>query len=228
MIDSGQGPAAVSPPVAPSPVAPPGPALAAAPAPAPVARPRVGVAATGWDERELIERFRAGEPEAIKVIYRRFAGAVATIARSTVGADQAMVDDVVQQVFTKAWRTASNFDPDRSLAPWIYTIARRAAIDAARAERRPTRGDHEPEVDIGTEGEPMERTWERFEIRRAVDTLAPDEREIVRLGYLMGMTHREIAEHLDLPIGTVKSRTHRAHRRLERALGHLRAVEDGS
>jgi RNA polymerase sigma-70 factor, ECF subfamily len=176
------------------------------------------------EQGELVERFRAGDPEAIRALYRLYAGPVATIARATVGPDQALIDDIVQQVFTKAWQAAAQFSPGRDLAPWLYTIARRTAIDAVRAERRPTRGDHEPEVEVGiVDAESMERTWEAFQIRRAVDALPPDERDVVRLGYHMGMTHQEIAGHLNVPVGTVKSRSSRAHRRLGAALAHLRS-----
>ena len=172
---------------------------------------------------ELIEKFRAGDPDAIRAIYREYARPVATVARSIVGNDQSLIDDVVQQTFTKAWRAAARFDPDRDLAPWLYSIARRAAIDAVRAERRPHRGDHEPEVDVAVPPESLERTWEAYEVRRAVEALPPDEREVVRLGHLGGLTHAEISARVGVPVGTVKSRSYRAHRRLAAALAHVGA-----
>jgi RNA polymerase sigma-70 factor (ECF subfamily) len=60
------------------------------------------------------------------------------------------------------------------------------------------------------------------EVRRAIDELAPEEREVVRLQHLDGLTHAEIAERLGIPLGTVKSRSYRAHRQLAARLGHLR------
>ncbi|MGI9642150.1 MAG: sigma-70 family RNA polymerase sigma factor, partial [Acidimicrobiia bacterium] len=60
-----------------------------------------------------------------------------------------------------------------------------------------------------------------FEVRRAIDDLPPQERTVVRLSHLDGLTHAEIAERLDLAVGTVKSRMHRAHRRLAAALSHM-------
>lgn len=168
---------------------------------------------------DLQRRFRAGDEEAVRAVYRRYGGAVHTVARSIVGDDLAR--DVVQQTFVKAWRAASEFDADRDLAPWLYAIARRAAIDTLRRERRPTRGAHLPEVDVGVEALSMERTWEIYEVRRALDDLPEREREVVRLSHLEQWTHDEIAGHLDVPVGTVKSRSARAHRRLAAALGHL-------
>jgi RNA polymerase sigma-70 factor (ECF subfamily) len=171
----------------------------------------------------MVAAFRAGQPDAVRAVYQQYARPVATVARSVVGNDQAMIDDIVQQTFTKAWQAAQSFDGSRELAPWLYAIARRTAIDHVRAERKPTRGDHEPEVEVAVPPASLERTWEAFEVRRAVEQLPPDEREIVHLGHLIGLTHPEIAERLGVPVGTVKSRSHRAHRRLSAALAHLRA-----
>ncbi len=175
----------------------------------------------------LLVAFQQGQPEAIKTVYREFARPVATVARSIVGDDH-LVDDIVQQTFTKAWRASQTFDPSRRFAPWLYSIARRTAIDAARAERRPTRGDHEPETDVSVDPPSMEQTWEAFEVRRAIDTLPPEEQEVVKLSHTLRLTHSEIAQHLGIPIGTVKSRSNRAHRRLLAALGHLRAQQPPS
>ncbi|MBL8928967.1 MAG: sigma-70 family RNA polymerase sigma factor [Kineosporiaceae bacterium] len=168
-----------------------------------------------------LDRFRRGDPEALRTIYQAYAGPVATVARSIVGAEQGLVDDVVQETFLRAWRAAGQFDPARALAPWLFTIARRTAIDVVRSERRPTRGGHEPEVDVAVAPESLESAWERYEIRRAVQNLPSEEQDVVRLAHLAGMTHPEIAERLDIPVGTVKSRSHRAHRRLAAALSHL-------
>lgn len=171
---------------------------------------------------DLIERFKAGDPDAVRAIYREHAGAVHTVARSIVR-DRELAAEVVQQTFVKAWRAATRFEGNREIAPWLYSIARHTAIDALRAESKPTRGGHEPEADVGVQTETFERTWERFEVRRAIDALPPDEREVVRRSHLLGYTHEQISTQLDIPIGTVKSRSGRAHKRLAAALGHLAA-----
>lgn len=169
---------------------------------------------------DLAPRFRAGDPDAVREVYRRHAGAVHTVARSIVR-DRELAADVVQQTFVKAWRAAATFQGDRDLAPWLYSIARRTAIDVLRSESRPTRGGHEAEVDQGVVGISFEHSWELHEIRTALDDLPPDEREVMRLSHLLGYTHPEIAERLGVPVGTVKSRSSRAHRRLAAALAHL-------
>lgn len=171
---------------------------------------------------DLIERFREGDPDAVRDLYRAYAGAIQTVARSLVR-DQELVADIVQQTFVKAWRAADRFHGDRDIAPWLYSIARHTAIDALRSESAPTRGGHAPEVEVAVEADDFEQTWERFEIRRAIDALPPGEREVVRRSHLLGQTHDEIARQLDIPIGTVKSRSGRAHKRLAASLAHLRA-----
>lgn len=163
-------------------------------------------------------RFRAGDEQAVREVHQRYGGAVRTVARSMLS-DPELVAEVVQQTFIKAWRGAAGFDGDRELAPWLYAIARRTAIDVIRREKRtavpPT--DEEPT----TAAISFERVWEVWEVRRAVDDLPDGEREVVRLCNLEGFTHEEVAERLDIPIGTVKSRSGRAYKRLAAALRHL-------
>lgn len=176
---------------------------------------------------DLIERFKAGDPEAVRAIYREHAGAVHTVARSIVH-DRDLAADVVQQTFVKAWRAARTFEGSREIAPWLYSIARHTAIDLVRSESRPTRGGHAPETDVGVQPETFEQTWERFEVRRAIDALPATEREVVRRSHLLGHTHEDIATQLGIPIGTVKSRSARAHKRLAVALHHLSANQASS
>ena len=107
------------------------------------------------------------------------------------------------------------------MGPWLFTIARRTAIDVHRRERRPTRGDHEAEADRPVDGPDLEQAWIRWEVRRGLDRLAPAERRILQLLYLEGLTQAETAERLGLPLGTVKSRSVRAKRSLAAVLHHL-------
>lgn len=170
----------------------------------------------------LVAQFKAGDPDAIRELYGEFGGAVTTVARSIVR-DAELAAEVVQQTFVKAWRSADQFEGEREIAPWLYAIARRTAIDALRAENRPTRGDHEPEVEVGEEPHTFERTWIQFEVRQAIDALPEGEREVIRRSHLLGESHSQIAEAMEVPLGTVKSRSGRAHKRLALALAHLDA-----
>lgn len=174
------------------------------------------------DDADLVVRFAAGDDLAVKAVYERFARPVLTVAMSALGRRD-LADEVVQTTMLKAWRAAGTFDPSREMAPWIYAIARRVAIDIHRREARapiPT----EPAAEIAVEPLSFSRTWEAWEVRSAVDQLPADERAVVRLAHMGGLTHREIAERLGVPLGTVKSRSSRAHRRLAAMLGHVAGV----
>ncbi len=176
---------------------------------------------------ELGERFRRGEEAAIREVHARYAGPVGTVARSVVR-DPELVSEVVQQTFVKAWRAAATFEGQRDLAPWLYSIARRTAIDVLRRETRGgvTLTDLDAVTDTvpAATGATFEHTWERWEIRAAIDDLPPGEREVVKLQRLLGMSQPEIADHLGVPVGTVKSRSAKAHKRLAAALRHLRSA----
>lgn len=172
-------------------------------------------------DRELARRFPAADDDVIRAVYARFGGAVHTVAMSIVR-EPARAADVVQSTFLNAWRAAATFDPSRELGPWLYAIARRQAIDAYRKERRLTVTDP-ADLDVVDLPPSLGRVWEAFQVRAAVDALDPDEREVMRLAWFEDLTHPEIAGRLGIPVGTVKSRSHRAHRRLAVALAHLRA-----
>lgn len=172
------------------------------------------------DDRELADRFRAGDEAAVRVLYERFGRPVHSVAY-TVLRDRELAAEAVQQTFLKAWRAAATFDPDRDMAPWLYAIARRVAIDIYRREaRRPGTAPLE-NGDATVIPLTFERTWEAWEIRTALQQLDAGEREVVRLAHFEGFTHPEIAARLGIPVGTVKSRSNRAHRRLASLLGHL-------
>jgi RNA polymerase sigma-70 factor (ECF subfamily) len=171
------------------------------------------------DDPELNTRFRLGDESAVRAIYQRYGGAMFAVAMSMLR-DRELAAECVQQTFVRAWRASRSFDPGRELRPWLATITRRVAVDIYRREAR---SRSEPRADVDDTVVPIafERTWEAFEVRAALDRLPADEREVVRLAHFEGLTHSEIAERLDVPVGTVKSRSFRAHRRLAGLLSHL-------
>ena len=171
------------------------------------------------DDRELAHRFSSGDDEIVRAVYERYGRAVHTVAYSIVR-DSATAADVVQATFVKAWRAAGTFNPERDLGPWLYTIARRQAIDTLRRERRVEPAEPEA-IDVVELPPSLESAWEAWEVRLAVDQLPADEREVVRLAWFVGLSHPEIADRLAVPVGTVKSRSHRAHKRLASLLAHV-------
>lgn len=168
-------------------------------------------------EREVLERFRSGDEAAVKAVYERFRGPVFAISMSILH-DHGLAADATQQTFIKAWQAATTYDADRELGPWIYAIARRTAIDIYRKSSRSVASD---EVDITSLPPSLDTIWEVFEVRSAVDRLPDEERQVIKLSHFDGLTHVEIAEHMGIPVGTVKSRSHRAHQRLLELLRHV-------
>jgi RNA polymerase sigma-70 factor (ECF subfamily) len=168
-------------------------------------------------DREVLERFRDGDEAAIKAVYERFGGPVYAVSISILH-DDGLAADATQQTFVKAWRAASTYDPERDLAAWIYTIARRTAIDIYRKRSKVTPSDT---IEIAVHAPGLETAWETFEVRSALDQLPDDERNIIRLSHFAGLSHQEIADHLGIPIGTVKSRSYRAHQKLIGLLRHV-------
>ena len=176
-------------------------------------------------EGELRARFRQGDPDAVRSVYRSHGRLVYAVAYKVLG-DRGLAEDATQQTFVKAWRAAQSFDESRDLGPWLAAIARRVAIDIYRREALRTADP----IDSVAAGDPAlvstpqsaEAIYDVWEVRQAVAQLPPDEQEVVRLQHLDGFTHAQIAERLAVAIGTVKSRSFRAHKRLALMLGHLR------
>ena len=175
-------------------------------------------------DHELAMRFRHGDPDAVRDVYRRFSGPLYTLSCSML-ADRDDAHDAVQQTFLQAWRAADRFDPERPLSAWLYQICRRVCIDRYRRASRAADvlSAVRPVTALSTDGPTMEQTWTVWEVRRAIDDLPDHEGVIVRLADLEGWSLPRIADHLGIPVGTVKSRSFRAHRHLAETLAHLRA-----
>lgn len=169
----------------------------------------------------MMKRFRSGDPGAVRELYDAYGRSVFSVAYQALG-DRGLAEEAVQQTFLQAWRAAGRFDPDREPGPWLYAIARRVAVDLYRRERRHLAADEEPEVAVLPPS--FEATWETWEVRLALDQVPEDEQAILRATYYLGFTQEETAERLGIPLGTVKSRSHRAHRRLAGLLSHLKEV----
>jgi RNA polymerase sigma-70 factor (ECF subfamily) len=173
-------------------------------------------------DAQTLEGFRSGDEPAVRAVYDRYAGPLFTLAMSVLH-DRELAADCVQQTIVKAWKAAASYDPGRELAPWLYAIGRRVAIDIYRRERR-RRHDEVGEADLVELPPDIERTWEAYEVRNALSGLAEDERQVVRMMHFDGFTQPEIGERLGIPVGTVKSRAHRAHRKLAGLLSHVLEV----
>jgi RNA polymerase sigma-70 factor (ECF subfamily) len=193
-------------------------------------RPAAAVPAappSGDDSLEgLVAQVAGGDEPAFAELYRRAAPAVFGLVTRVVR-DPAQSEEVTQEVFVELWRTASRFDPARGTArSWILTCAHRRAVDRVRsAERAARRDDLAGRRDQGRPYdevvEQVEAGLEREQVRRSLAALTELQREAVVLAYYGGYTHREIAELLGVPSGTVKTRLRDGLLRLR---GHLEVV----
>ena len=189
------------------------------PAGAPAAR------TAGDDALEgLLALVARGDEQAFAALYQRVAPAVFGLV-SKVVRNPAQSEEVAQEVFVELWRTASRFDPARGTArSWIMTCAHRRAVDRVRsAERAARRDDLAGRRDQGRPYdevvEQVETSLEREHVRRGLEALTDLQREAVVLAYYGGYTHREIAELLGVPSGTVKTRLRDGLIRLRDHLG---------
>ncbi|SNT74248.1 RNA polymerase sigma-70 factor, ECF subfamily [Amphiplicatus metriothermophilus] len=181
--------------------------------------------AAASEMNDLLARVAAsGDREAFSRLFAFFAPRVkGYLMRIGLSPDQA--EDLAQDALLKVWRKARLFDPSKaSAATWIYTIARNLRIDAARRLNRPL-PDHEdpallPEEEPRADVE-LERAQRDRRIHAAFDALPPNQRAVVMLHFYEDEPHAAIAERLDLPLGTVKSRLRLAFGRIRKELGDL-------
>jgi RNA polymerase sigma-70 factor, ECF subfamily len=172
-----------------------------------------------WEDREAIARAGAGEAAALEVLYDRYSTLVYSLAlrilRNTGDAE-----DVTQEVFVQAWRQADRFDTSRgSVAAWLLTVTRGRAIDLLRRRRvRPQPTDSPAIADSSDDapGQDVRLEWaERAgAVRTALEALPLVQRLTIELAFFEGLTHHEIAEQLEVPLGTVKSRVRQGLLRL--------------
>ena len=163
-------------------------------------------------------RLAKGDSRAVEDVYEALGPRVLSYLRRLVPYDEA--EDVMQRVFFEVWRSRDRFDPDRSLEAWVFAIARKRAIDHLR---RP----HHVTVPIElvrdlADADGREATdslvW-AWEVRRCLDRLPVEQREVLELAYFGGRTQVEIADKLGLPLGTVKARMFRGLRRMGHVMG---------
>lgn len=176
------------------------------------------------DLQALMGRTAKGSQEAFAAVYDRVAGPVFGVVRSVLR-DHAQSEEVAQEVLIEVWRSAARYRPDRGTAMnWVLTLAHRRAIDRVRSveasaarERQAAFLDRTPEFDEVTEQ--VEHRLEREQVRRCLGGLTELQRQSVTLAYYRGLTYREVAELLGLPLGTVKTRLRDGLIRLRDCLG---------
>ncbi|MFJ3497928.1 sigma-70 family RNA polymerase sigma factor [Streptomyces sp. NPDC086091] len=178
----------------------------------------------GPDLEELLGHVALGDEQAFASVYDVVVGPVLGVVRAVLR-DQAQSEEVAQEVLVEVWRTAPRYRADRGSAiNWILTLAHRRAVDRVRSVEAAAVRDHKaalldrtPEYDEVTEQ--VEARLEREQVRRCLRTLTEIQRQAVTLAYYRGMTYRQVAEALALPLGTVKTRLRDGLIRMRDCLG---------
>jgi RNA polymerase sigma-70 factor (ECF subfamily) len=179
------------------------------------------------DDEGLVRRHLAGDPDAFRLLYEKYGDKVYASAWRILGEHHA-ASDLVQEVFVKIHRELRSFKFESRFSTWLFRVAVNAALnrvgEAGRRARIHERILREGRGDPGgtREGRPLDG-----EVQRALQQLSPKLRVVVSLRYLDGLSYEEIAEVLDLSLGTVKSRLFLAHETLRPLLKDVILEEGG-
>jgi RNA polymerase sigma-70 factor, ECF subfamily len=162
-------------------------------------------------DKDLISLVEQGDPEAFVTIYDRHSRAASSLAYRMMGEKQA-AEDLLQEAFLKLWCGAASYRAERgSVRTWLLSIVHNRGIDQLRslASRRRTQEKIESSAQRSQPSEAFAQSWrnsQREEVREALKTLPSEQSKVLELAYFSGYTRVEIAEFLDLPLGTVKGR----------------------
>jgi RNA polymerase sigma-70 factor (ECF subfamily) len=192
---------------------------------------------TSASDHEVVQRARAGREDAYRELLRRYQRPVFSLIYRMVR-DRELAEDLAQETFVKVLNALDSYRPEFKFSSWIFKIANNAAIDHLRRRQLDT---------LSLDGAPQATTPERVEatalqvagggespldelearelgsaIEQAIGKLRPEYRACIILRHIEDRPYEEIAEILDLPLGTVKTYIHRARAELKDALGRLR------
>lgn len=183
-------------------------------------------------DADLMQSLATGNPAAMELLYERYSRPVYSFALRML-ADRDHAEDLMQEVFLRAWRRANRFSDSRgTLISWLLSITHNMAIDEIRKkQRRPQKAESlEPELLMGSlrdTDEPVESqalaSANGDAIRAALNEIPENQRLVLELGYFRGMTQREISDKLDVPLGTVKTRMRLALKKLQDS-GEIQAL----
>lgn len=184
------------------------------------------VSAEIMDDASLMHMLALNQIDALSALYDRYGRLVYSIAFSSLG-DQGAAEEIVQDVFTRVWEKAAIYDAGKGkLSTWLISITRNRTIDELRKGKiRPEKTSvswadlwqtYNPQSP-GPEEE-TDLSWQQRSIRGALETLPPDQREVLALAYFKGYTQSMIAELQGVPLGTIKTRIRLAMQKLRRVL----------
>ena len=167
---------------------------------------------------ELLVAVAQGRREAFEELHDRYSRPILGLAINRLR-DHGRAEDAVQEAFTSIWRAASSYRPELGPgAPWVYAVARNAITSRWRKRAEPAAEAYDEPSDEAGPAERAEQSWRSFRVHRALESLPEHQRLLIELAYWGELSQSEIAERLELPLGTVKTRTRAALKRLAEAL----------
>ena len=180
-------------------------------------------------ENEIWSRIREGDSVAFAELYDGFASAMFSLSLQILN-DRWEAEEVIQDVFSYLWRKPDAFSPEKGkFSSWLLVLTRNRSIDRYRSRKRRTDKAENDEI-LSSRSDPSQKDAsdeatdndERAHLREAFSELPDEQRRVLELSYFKGMNHVEIAERLDLSLGTVKSRIRLGVEKLRYALSSLR------
>ena len=176
------------------------------------------------DDATLLRQVVRRDRQAFAVLYRRYHPRLHGYLRRVV-ADAEIAEEVLDDVMFVVWKDARRFSGGGAVSSWIFGIAYRRAMSALRVELR-----HQVRVDRSADAEamPAARPKGRELVETALRRLSPNHRQVVELTYFFGFSYQEIAEIVDCPVNTVKTRMFHARKRLKYLLPKLAGETEGS
>lgn len=176
------------------------------------------------EEAVMVARVARGEASALSELYDRFSGLLLALSRRILH-DDAEAEEILQEVFLQVWNQAGRYDPSRSsVSTWLVLITRSRSIDRLRSRQVKDRTlshlkQEKGDVHTSPEG-PASVLLEdrRLRLRHELGLLPEEQRRVLELAFYKGMTQSEIAHQTGIPLGTVKTRTLLAMKKLRQAL----------
>ena len=169
-------------------------------------------------DEDLVRRVAGGDQQALSELYDRYARPVYATGVRLLG-DAHLAEELVQDAFTNVWRRAGSFESERArFSTWLYSIARNRAVDLDRKRRvRPLSAGEDP-LRVVSGGPEPEAGVDGWDLARGLSRIPEEHREVLTLAYFEGLTQREISSRTGVPLGTIKSRTTAALKRLHQAM----------
>lgn len=161
-------------------------------------------------DTELMQQVRQRHQPALMQLYARYGNAVYSLALHVLR-DGGLAEEVTQDTFLKVWQQADRWDENKGkFSSWLLTVARHTAIDRYRkVQRRPVAGTplESIEATLGERAVVDTQRWADGQLLgRLLQQLPPEQATLIQLAFFQGMSHSELAESLNLPLGTVKTR----------------------